>query len=73
MNADFFRSGYLSGTPITLTGATIEAKLKEVIQELETVQNDFVDGIDRANMCLVLNPATYGLARNAIDKFPLRM
>lgn len=67
----FFRSGYLSGTPITLTGATIEAKLEEVIQELETVQNDFVDGIDRANMCLVLNPATYGLARNAIDKFPV--
>ena len=63
----FFNKAVLGGTVKTLSGANIQAKLEEIIQHLETVQNDFVDGVDRADMCLVLDTATYGLARTYLD------
>lgn len=63
----FFNKAVLGGTVKTLSGATIQAKLEEIIQQLETVKNDFVDGIDRSNMVLVLDTATYGLARTYLD------
>lgn len=66
----FFNVGSLAGTVHTITGSTIEDKLEEVIQKLEIVKNDFVDGVDRMDMVLVLRPSIYGQARNKIDTLP---
>lgn len=63
----FFNKGVLAGEVHTYTASTIQTKLEEIIQLLETVQNDFVDGIDRADMCIVLKPSIYGEARTYID------
>lgn len=38
-----------------------------MIQTLETVHNDYVDGVDRSMMDLVLTPAKYGLLRTFLD------
>lgn len=67
---EFFSAGASAGEVFTITGSTIDAKLESIIQKLETVGNDFVDGIDRSDMVLVLDTATYGLARAFIDTVP---
>ena len=38
-----------------------------MIQTLETVHSDYVDGVDRSMMDLVLTPAKYGLLRTFLD------
>lgn len=63
----FFNKGFAQGGVVTLAGSNIEDKLEEVIQKVETVGNDFVDGVDRADMVLALRPSVYGKARNHID------
>lgn len=65
----FFTAAESAATGVDLTGKTaIEEILEAVIQECETTQNDFVDGVPRAMMHLVLSPAYYGLVRNQLDK-----
>lgn len=49
-------------------GTAIEDELEAVIQECENTKNDFVDGVPRAMMSLVLNTAYYGKIRNNLDK-----
>lgn len=66
----FFNEAVNEGAVHTLQGADIESKLEELIQKVETTKNDFVDGVERDNIVLVLNPATYGLARKYIDSVP---
>ena len=41
--------------------------MESMIQTLETVHNDYVDGVDRSMMDLVLTPAKYGLLRTFLD------
>ena len=47
----------------TPTETEIAGILEELIQKLETVQNDNVDGVPRNLIRLVLNPKTYGQMR----------
>lgn len=49
-------------------GAAIEDELETIIQECENTQNDFVDGVPRSMMHLVLSTAYYGKVRNNLDK-----
>lgn len=67
----FYKTGYLGGEVFAVSGSTVPEKLESIIQKLETVQNDFVDGIDRMDMVLVLDTATYGAARSYIDTVSL--
>jgi len=64
----FFAQAVSEGTAHTLTAATIEAKAEELIQLVETVQNSFVDGVERDMIALVLTPALYGQLRTYFDK-----
>ena len=64
----FFAEAVSAGTEATLLGATIEAQAEELIQAVETVQNDFVDGVERDMIALVLAPAMYGQLRTYFDK-----
>lgn len=63
----FFKEAETAGKAITLKGASLEAKVEELIQTLETLTNEYVDGVDRESMVLFLNPKTYGVLRNYID------
>lgn len=51
-----------------LANGEIQDILETIIQECENTQNDFVDGVPRSMMRLVLNSEYYGRARNYLDK-----
>jgi hypothetical protein len=64
----FFSEAVTAGTAVTLTETEIADKLEELIQTLEVVHNDYVDGVERSDMILVLAPGLYGKARTYFDK-----
>lgn len=64
----FFAEAVSAGTTHTFTAVTIEAKAEELIQLVETVSNDFVEGVERDMIALVLSPALYGQLRTYFDK-----
>lgn len=64
----FFTEAKTSGTKATLTGTTIQEKVEELIQKVETLKNDYIDGVDRDMIHLVLAPAIYGQLRTYLDE-----
>ena len=64
----FFTEAVNSGSALTLTSDTIEGKFEEAIQDIETTNNDFVDGVERDLINIVCSPATYGQIRTYLDK-----
>lgn len=64
----FFKQGALSGTRKTsFTATTALTKFEEFVQGIETTENDFVDGVDRDLIHVVMDTATYGDLRTYID------
>lgn len=65
----FFQTAVDAGTKVTPSVlATDSAKeMEELILDLETTQNDFVDGIDRDMISIVASPTKYSDLRNYID------
>lgn len=45
----------------------IVPQLEKVIVALETKSNDYVDGVDREQMALILSPELYGLVKNELN------
>lgn len=69
LDVAFFAQAKTEGTAYTpASGAGIEDTLEGIIQTLETVKNDYVRGVPRSMIRLVLDPVTYGKARNYLDK-----
>ena len=68
LDTAFFSAAVTEGTAFTPTETGIAGILEELIQKLETVQNDNVDGVPRNLIRLVLNPKTYGQMRNYPDQ-----
>lgn len=66
----FFQAAFDEGTAFTTpASATDPGKIVEaLIQTLETVKNDYVRGVPRNIMRLVLSPAFYGDMRDYLDK-----
>ena len=65
----FFAQAKDEGTYYTpASDAGIEDLLEGIIQTLESVKNDYVRGVPRNMIRLVLDPLTYGKARNYLDK-----
>lgn len=64
----FWTEATTAGTKLTLNGTTPEEKAEEMIQAVETVSNNYVDGVDRALISLVLAPSEFGALRTYIDK-----
>ena len=64
----FFAEAVTAGTALTLTGTTVEEQAEEMIQAVETVQNDFVDGVERDMIQLVCKPKFFGKLRIYMDK-----
>lgn len=57
----------VAGAEVTLTATTPEAQLEELIQGMETLSNDFVNGVDREFMTITLKPSVYGELRSKFD------
>ena len=68
LDTKFFAEAVDKGTSFTATGSpTIDDELEEAIQTIETVKNDFVNGVPRNMIEIVASPATYGKLRNKIN------
>lgn len=63
----FFTEAQTAGTQLQLQGTTPEEQLEEMIQAVETVQNDFVDGVERDMISVACVPAFFGKIRTYLD------
>lgn len=72
LDTKFFTVAVSEGSAVTLaSGVTaIQDKLEALIQDVETTQNDWVDGVDRDMLVLTVTPAIYGQLENYIDSVP---
>ena len=68
LDAAFFACAANEGTAFTTTETDIEAQVEALIQTLETVKNDYVRGVPRNLIRLVLDPVFYGKIRTYLDK-----
>lgn len=69
LDSAFFRQAFVEGSAYTPTAdAGIEDILEGLIQVLETVKNDYVRGVPRRMIRLILDPVYYGKVRNYLDK-----
>ena len=69
LDAAFFAEGKSAGTEFTpAVGTTaINAIVEEAILTLETLSNDYIDGIDRDMMSITFDAETYSAMRNYLD------
>ena len=68
LDTKFFAEAVNQGTSFTPTGTpTIEDEIEEAIQTVETIKNDFVNGVPRNLIDIVASPAYYGRLRNKIN------
>lgn len=68
LDTQFFATAVSEGIALTnITDTKIEDVLETLIQSVETTQNDWVDGVDRDQLVLVVKPNVYGKIRNYID------
>lgn len=68
LDSAFFAKAEEEGTTVSLTQTELEDKVEELIQTLETTNNEYVEGVDRSMMVLSLDPFAYGKMRNFLDK-----
>ena len=68
LDTKFFKEAVDEGTSFTPTGSpTIEDEIEEAIQTIETTKNNFVNGVPRNMIEVVMSPAYYGRLRNKIN------
>jgi hypothetical protein len=68
LDTKFFAEAVNQGTSFTATGTpTIEDEIEEAIQTVETTKNNFVNGVPRNMIEVVMSPAYYGRLRNKIN------
>lgn len=69
LDAKFFACAYKEAVRVNQSGySDMAAELESIIQEGETTQNSFVDGVPRSMLHLVLSPRYYGKIRNDLDR-----
>lgn len=68
LDAAFFAQAKSEGTAFTTTLTNIEEIIESMIQTLETVKNDYVRGVPRNKIRLILDPVYYGKIRTYLDK-----
>lgn len=70
LDTKFFAEAKNAGSALEITEANIEDEIEKAIQTVETVKNDFVQGVPRNMIEVIMNPATYGKLRNKINSIP---
>ena len=64
----FFAESALKATFMTPASTDIAGKIEELIQAVETVSNNYVEGVDRDDIAVVLKPSVFGQLRTYLDK-----
>ena len=69
LDTKFFAEAVNQGSTFVPTGTNpaIEDEIEEAIQTIETTKNDFVQGVPRNMIEVVMSPAYYGKLRNKIN------
>lgn len=68
LDTTFFKCAADNAVEVEIAvGTAIEDELEQIIQKCENTKNDFVDGVPRELMYLVLNTQYYGKVRNNLD------
>ena len=69
LDTKFFAEAVDAGTSFSATGLnpSIEDEIEEAIQTVETTKNNFVQGVPRNMIEIVMSPAYYGKLRNKIN------
>jgi hypothetical protein len=68
LDTKFFAEAVSQGTSFTATGTpSIEDEIEEAIQTVETTKNNFVQGVPRNMIEVVMSPKYYGKLRNKIN------
>ena len=68
LDTKFFAEAVSQGTSFTATGTpSIEDEIEEAIQTIETTKNNFVQGVPRNMIEVVMSPKYYGKLRNKIN------
>ena len=71
LDTKFFAEAVSEGTSFTPTGTpSIEDEIEEAIQTIETTKNDYVQGVPRNMIEIVMSPLYYGKLRNKINSIP---
>lgn len=71
LDTKFFAEAVSKGTSFTPTGSpTIDDEIEEAIQTIETTKNDYVNGVPRNLIEVVMSPKYYGKLRNKINSIP---
>lgn len=69
LDTAFFACAHENAVKVDQSGYTdVAQELESIIQEAETTQNAFVDGVPRSMLHLTLSPKYYGKIRNDLDK-----
>ena len=63
----FFQAMYAEGAQHTETGTTAGEKLESAIGAVEGTKNEYVNGVPRQMIKVVMTPAKYGTIRNYLD------
>jgi hypothetical protein len=63
----FFTAAVAAATEVTPTSTTIQQVMDEIVRALTTTVNDFVDGIDKSMITLVLSPKAYDKLHDFIN------
>ncbi len=66
----FFSVAKEAGKKFEPTTETIEDEIEEAIQKVETTKNEFVRGVPRTMIEVIMTPAVYGKLRNKIATLP---
>lgn len=68
----FFTEAVASGTEVeTLTyGETIQEMVEDMIVSVETIEDDFTEGVDREDIVVCVKPEVYSKILNYIDSVP---
>ena len=64
----FFNEAATHGQSFTTVLTDIDKIAEALIQAVETVENDYVDGVERDMIAVVCTPAVYGALRGYFDK-----
>lgn len=67
LDTKFFAEAKNNGSVFTPKASVVEDEIEEAIQTIETTKNDFVNGVPRNMIEVVMSPAYYGKLRNKIN------
>ena len=70
LDTKFFKEAVSQGTAFTTEKTDVADEIEEAIETIETTKNDFVQGVPRNMIEIVMSPQYYGKLRNKINAIP---